>query len=678
MPEQPNKPPRFWEELKRRKVIRVITVYAAAAFVIIELANNITEPLSLPEWFPTLVIVLLAIGFIISIVMSWIFDITPEGIQKTKSISNETPDLRQEKQSKIRGWKIATYASVVIIIGLVIFNVLNRKKPIDLSGLDKTIAVLPFEIYGHSDSSASLHDVLPIAIIGELHNVEGFVVRARGSSLKYEKTNLSSHEIGNELKVNYLITGAVQEQDDNILVYVMLEQVPTDQVIWENSFEMVTDDIMKTQREIARKIATSLKNNFIPQVKTPTDSSKAWLSYLTGLSYYWKTERQSDFELAIRYFERAVQIDPEFCLAYAKLTSCHCMMYHFHYDRTESRLLQARKTLERAKEVDAGDPDVIFAEGVYSYVIQDFEKTLEKYKAAEGLVSDIEDYYLMFGSLYRRKGNLEKAIEYYLKSYEADPQHGILPLELGETYLMLRNYELSEKYFDLYISLGSISERAIINKVYLYLLWERGTTKSRQALMETQSLLGEKSDMELTYNHVRIELIDGKYDEALKVLQAERSDILDHQFFYNPKSFYFADIYRTAGKLELAKAYYDSARVHLEAKIEDTPEDHRYHGSLGIIYAGLGRKKEAIEEGLAAVSLMPVTKEFYKGIFRLEDLARIYTMVGEYDLALEQLDQLLSMPSLMSVNLLKKDPAWKPLWDLPEFEALMVSYSGDR
>ena len=78
----PEKPHNFWQELKRRKVIRVITVYAASAFVIIELTNNITEPLRLPEWVPTLVIVLLAIGLLISIVMSWVYDITPGGFKR--------------------------------------------------------------------------------------------------------------------------------------------------------------------------------------------------------------------------------------------------------------------------------------------------------------------------------------------------------------------------------------------------------------------------------------------------------------------------------------------------------------------------------------------------------------------------------------------------------------------
>ena len=171
-------------------------------------------------------------------------------------------------------------------------------------------------------------------------------------------------------------------------------------------------------------------------------------------------------------------------------------------------------------------------------------------------------------------------------------------------------------------------------------------------------------------------MIDRKYDDALNALSsAENKNALDHQFIYKPRSLYYAEIYDKQNKIELARVYYDSARIHLEEQIAINPEDERYYSTLGIVYAGLGRKKEAIERGLTAISLMPLKKDFYRAIFRLEDMARIYTMVGEYDLALEQIDQLLSIPSLMSVNLLKNDPVWESLWDLTEFKKLIEQYS---
>lgn len=673
MPEQSNNPFNFWNELKRRKVVRVITVYGAAAFVIIELINNITEPLSLPEWVPTLVIVLLAIGFLIAIVMSWIFDITPEGVKKTKPVKEVQI---AGKTVTVGSWEIATYVSVLIIIVLVVFQILsssNRSK--EIQDVIKSIAILPFENLGVEDRNTSLVNAIPIALIMELQNVEGFIIRHKRSTLKYNETNLSSRDIGKELKVNFLIKGYLQQQGSNVLVDIMLIRADSEEVIWNQPFEMSLDDIFQVQRDISKQVASSLKKNFTPIEELPTDNQDAYMAFLTGLNHYWKVNTEEDLRQAIRYFNKAVQLDPSFILAYAKISIAHSTMYQFHYDRTEARLDAARKAIETANEIEPKNPELIFANGVYSYVTHDYETAFRKYRSVEGQVLDNEELNLFLGSLYRRQMKLDKAIEYFLKAAKADPRNSLFQLELGETYMLLRNYMDAERCFNQYLLLGGNFDNSIVNNIYLYLLWEHGNVKSRQALMEIKTPQGNRYKPELTHLQVRIEMIDRKYDDALNALSTENSNALDHQFIYKPRSLYYAEIYHEQNKIDLARAYYDSARIHLEAQIAFNPEDERYYSTLGIIYAGLGRKKEAIERGLTAISLMPLEKDFYRAIFRLEDLARIYTMVGEYDLALEQIGQLLSIPSLMSINLLKNDPVWEPLWELPEFKKLINKYS---
>jgi tetratricopeptide (TPR) repeat protein len=125
---------------------------------------------------------------------------------------------------------------------------------------------------------------------------------------------------------------------------------------------------------------------------------------------------------------------------------------------------------------------------------------------------------------------------------------------------------------------------------------------------------------------------------------------------------------------ELAARHYNAARLHLEEKIADSPGDFRYHSSLGIASAGLGNKAKAIEEGETAVGLMPLTKDFYKAIYCLEDLAEIYTMSGEFELAIETLGQLLSIPGFLSTNILLKDPKWFSLTKLSAFTELLEKY----
>ena len=135
MPERSNKPIKFWREMKRRRVIHVITVYASASFVLIELVNNLSEPLNLPASLATIVIIVLAVGFPLAVILSWIYDLTGEGFEKTRSLEDleeaepDAPDEQYERLAKVpNAWKIATYVSFVVILGLVTLNIVGGSK----------------------------------------------------------------------------------------------------------------------------------------------------------------------------------------------------------------------------------------------------------------------------------------------------------------------------------------------------------------------------------------------------------------------------------------------------------------------------------------------------------------------------------------------------------------------
>jgi tetratricopeptide (TPR) repeat protein len=132
-----------------------------------------------------------------------------------------------------------------------------------------------------------------------------------------------------------------------------------------------------------------------------------------------------------------------------------------------------------------------------------------------------------------------------------------------------------------------------------------------------------------------------------------------------------ATIYGLKNNKNLEKIYYDSARVLIESKLTTLPDDARLHSALGIVLAGLGKKDESIREGIRATELLPITKEAYGGFFRELDLAKIYTMVGEYELAIDNLEYLLSIPGQLSVPYIKLDPIWRPLLKIPRFQNLL-------
>ena len=147
MPQKPNKLSQFWQELKRRRVIHVITVYATAAFVIIELVNNLAEPLNLPATLSTIVIIVLAVGFPLAIILSWLYDLTSEGVEKTKPLSEVKEG---EKPVVPNAWKITTYVSFIVIIGLVVLNFAGSNKLMK-AGTIQSLVILPFDNYTGND-----------------------------------------------------------------------------------------------------------------------------------------------------------------------------------------------------------------------------------------------------------------------------------------------------------------------------------------------------------------------------------------------------------------------------------------------------------------------------------------------------------------------------------------------
>jgi len=168
-----------------------------------------------------------------------------------------------------------------------------------------------------------------------------------------------------------------------------------------------------------------------------------------------------------------------------------------------------------------------------------------------------------------------------------------------------------------------------------------------------------------------VHMFNGDYQKVLDRHSLESSDAINTHICIVPKSLFLAQIYGFMDKSKLEQEHYDSARRFLEAKVQESPEDARIHSSLGIAYAGLGRKEEAIREGKKAVEFLPPTKDAFRGPFRVRDLARIYVMVGEHDAAIDQLEYLLSIPGEISIPLLKLDPTWEPLLDNPHFQKMI-------
>ena len=667
---------KFWEELKRRKVVRFITVYAAAAFVILELVSIIVEPLRLPEWTLPLIIVLLGIGFIISVILSWVYDITPEGIQKTKPSALISIEA---KQSTSRGWKISTYISVLIIIAFAAFNIIdNIKQSSDISKLEKSIAILPFENWSYEEEFSHLGSAIANEIINELYHISEFRVIGYTSTIQYKDSPKSIADIGRELGVNYIVEGTLERQGNHVNIHVQVIRAMNETHIWAEEFEGEWEDIFRILDEIALKVANNLKavlleNEMENIEKIPTENLEAYNYYLLGNEHFWKSFEEQDWNVAINLYQKAIDLDPNFANAYTMLAKSHIFLYWFQYDKSDNRLLKSKEAIDAALRIDASLPDAHLAMGQYYYMgFLNYSEALNHFETVLKSMPDNAECLLMMGAVYRRMGNWEKAKEYFKESIKNDPRNARIMFNTAQLYMLIREYSKSLEYFNMTIELRPDWESGYYEKILL-LLKRDGTTINARKIMDEAVLF--VSPQEMSFVAFKLDLYDEKYEDALDILRKIDQDNFDSQFYYYPKYIYYALTYDLLGETEKAEQYFNLTKSLIEESVLNDPDDARLYSTLGICYAGLNQKQMAIQYGKRGVELLPVNKEAWRGVYRLGELARIYVMVGEYELALEQLDYLLSIPGILSAKLLQLDPIWKPLWDKPGFIQLINKYS---
>jgi TolB-like protein/Tfp pilus assembly protein PilF len=334
-------PGNFWRELKRRKVTHVITVYAAIAFAILQFIDIIVQPLQLPAWTLQFVIVLLCIGFVISLFVSWVYDITPSGVKKTKPLSA----IRHIDQSMTKAsgsWRIATYISGTIIIALVTFNFIHgRNLNTNLTKIEKSIAVLPFKNDSPSDSTTYFINGIMEEVLNNLQKINDFRVLSRTTTEQYKGEAMPAiPEIAKKLGVNYIVQGSGQKYGKNFRLSVQLIRANKESQLWAKSYKQEinnVNDIFNTQSEIAQSIATELETTISPEEKqliekVPTSSFTAYDFYQRGrdeLPEFWiECDDFGALNRAEKYYRKALKFDPMFADAYVGLAEVY---YVNHY-----------------------------------------------------------------------------------------------------------------------------------------------------------------------------------------------------------------------------------------------------------------------------------------------------------------------------------------------------------
>ncbi|MHC5108907.1 MAG: protein kinase domain-containing protein [Planctomycetota bacterium] len=542
-----------------------------------------------------------------------------------------------------------------------------------------TLAVLPFKNLGSPDDEY-FSDGISDEIRGRLAKVRKLGVISRSSAFQYKDTDKTNRQIGSELGVDYLIDGTIRWDKrgggaGRVRITPELIRISDDMSLWSQPYDRQTEDIFEVQSDIAAQVLNQLQITLLEPERRgiegkPTENSDAYHAYLRGLVYWGETDfTEEKFRQAIQMFERATSLDPSFALAYSHLSEAHSHMHHFGFDSTEDRANKAKAAVDRALEIQPDLPEAYVALGVYYYEChRDYDRALEAYHTAQKDLPHSSEVLDGIGYVLRRQGRHEEALGFLKRAFDANPLNPLLPNNIATTCGLLERFPEAESWYDLSISLAPDQALAYQSKAWMYLLWHGDTERSRATLSKMTS-------KRLPYWRLpwhKQEILERDFQAALDRLASIQLDSFSQQLWFRPKAQVVGLVYRLMGKWEQSRVAYESARVLLEDKARNRPDDHRIHSSLGIVYAGLGRKEDAIRHGKRGLALFPVQKDAMLRPHREEDMALIYTMVGELDLALDRLEYLLSVPSqLISIQLLRIDPRWDALRDHPRYQSLM-------
>jgi TolB-like protein/Flp pilus assembly protein TadD len=545
------------------------------------------------------------------------------------------------------------------------------------------IVVLPFENLGSPDDEY-FADGITEQLISRLAAVSGLQVISRTSAMYYEGKNVPLKQIGEELDVGYVLEGTIRwdrgEGDHGrVRITPQLIHVEDDAHLWAERYDRVLEDIFSVQSEIADAVVGELQMTLIEKEKDvsvvrPTESIEAYQAFLRGRHLdnqpTWSQEWMAG---VVQSFQRATELDPDFALAYAELASSHCGYYLLGHDRSAHREQLAWEALGTALTLAPDDPKVHLAIGRCEYAVhKDYPAALKELElAAAGLPNDV-DVLCSIAAVNRRWGRYDNALEEFKRAFELDPRSAVIAAELAFTSTMMRRHADAMRYCDRSIALSP-------DQVIAFSYKARNVLMSRGDLLEAKKIL---EAMPFTSSQAHrayrawfdLHLCERNWPEALRVLDEAGLDWWEFPGSAIPGSLLKAQVLTRIGDHAEALRAFDVAVVELESRIANEPDDHRLHAALGLAYAGLGRKEQAVREGHRAVELLPIVKDAYTGTTILKASAQIHAEVGEHEKALDQLETLLSVPSLTSVPLLRLEPSWDPLRDDPRFQALLEKY----
>jgi TolB-like protein/class 3 adenylate cyclase/Flp pilus assembly protein TadD len=549
---------------------------------------------------------------------------------------------------------------------------------------EKSIAVLPFENLSEEKTNAFFADGVQDEILTDLAKIADLKVISRTSVMQYKNTSSRNlPEIAQALKVAYVLEGSVQRSANRVRVSAQLINARNDTHVWAEKYDRDLADVFAIQSEIAEKIADQLQAKLSPTEKSaiserPTSDMVAYDLYLRAKELIYDVVNARDREnyfKAVQLLDQAVARDPTFVLAYCQLAYAHDHIYWQGYDHTETRLALAETSVRAAVRLQPDSGETHLAQAIHFYRgYRNYDRAREELAKAERVLPNNAQIFAYLGYIDRRQGRWEEAIRHLEHAVNLDPQNQDTLSGLEETYLALRRYE--ETIAVAYRALALQPRNALLRVFPAEIEVEADANLAPlRATLNTIESEDPASAAEVAYTSFQTALRErdpAGGARALANIPSEGYTIKEADYPV-PHAWHEGLLAKLRQDAPAAHAAFMAVRAETEKLVRAQPGNAKPLSMLALIDAELGDKEKAIREGRNACDMLPVSKDAVGGPPLITNLARVYALTGEKNLALEQLDTVSKLPYGPSYGALRLDPEWDPLRGDPRFEKIVAS-----
>lgn len=553
---------KFYDELKRRNVVRVAVVYIIAAWILMQVVDVMFPALNLPLWTITAVAALVLIGFPFAIILAWAFELTPDGVKRERDV-DRSESITSKTGKKLNQLTIAALVIAVtfLVVDKFYLSIEESQPAAEQSAEDtevrKSIAVLPFVNMSGDPENEYFSDGLSEELLNVLAKIPELHVAGRTSSFKFKGHNEDLRIIGDQLNVANILEGSVRKSAKTVRITVQLVDAESGFHLWSETFDRQLTDIFAVQDEIARHVADALKVNLLGQSAGPqrpaqgTVNLEAYDNYLQGV-HFRNSYNQANIGKSIDAFEKAIELDPAYARAWAQLAITQWFA-SAEFSGSDYHAGQARvkESATRAMHLDdtIGEAYMALAMGQFAYEF-DFESAKDTLQKGLEIEPNNPRSIALLAAISGAGGDLEGAIRFSEQSLEIDPLSSRQLRELGDWQRAIGDFDASYETYQHVLDLQPDISRIHGRLGLLYAEQGNLAAAEKEFRLEPVEWVRE-------YGEIMISIMRGERD----IWEERLSDYIDK--YDESNAFQIAELYSVAGELDKA---YEWLEVALEVR----------------------------------------------------------------------------------------------------------------